>query len=228
MSSTKPVIVLVPGAWTIPHSYHKLVSVLQAAPYNYIVHVLALPSNNGAQRPNTFDDDTAAVRSVVEPLVVAGHEVILLMHSYGGAVGGSSVEGLSRKERQAADQLGGVVHLVYLSAYLLKQGQSVWDVLVEGGGDTPERKALVEFKDNGTWLPVDPISGLYHDLKPEDQEEQKAGIRPHFLSALLAPAKHEAWKHTPSTYIYTTEDRWVPPAFQVGFFSSFFSHKKHH
>ncbi|KAL2293616.1 hypothetical protein FJTKL_05468 [Diaporthe vaccinii] len=103
------------------------------------------------------------------------------MHSYGGVVGSSSIAGLTKKDRQDKGLPGGISHLFYISAYMLAKGQRAWDILVQAGGDTPERRTLVEFKDDGTWLPTDAISGLYHDLEPEDQEEQKAGIRPHFF-----------------------------------------------
>lgn len=215
MPSKQPLIVLVPGAWTPPTAYHKLVSLLEKAPYNFTVHSPALSSNNGATPPNSFEADVEAVRSAVEPLVTAGNEVILIMHSYGGVVGSSSIAGLTKKDRQAKGLTGGVSHLFYISAYMLAKDQSAWDILVQAGGDTPERRKLVEFKDDGTWLPTDAISGLYHDLEPEDQEEQRAGIRPHFFSALLGKATYEPWRDVPSTYIYTSEDVWVPPSFQV-------------
>ncbi|KAH8763615.1 Alpha/Beta hydrolase protein [Diaporthe sp. PMI_573] len=191
MSSSKPVIVLVPGAWTPPTAYHKLTDILKSPPYNYTV-----------------------VRSALEPLVTAGREVVLVMHSYGGVVGSSASKDLTKKDRQAVGLPGGISHLFYISAYLLAKDQSAWDVLVEAGGDTPERRTLVEFKDDGTWLPTDAISGLYHDLDPEDQKEQVAGIRPHFFTALMGKATHEPWKDVPSTYIYSAEDVWVPPSFQ--------------
>ncbi|KUI70960.1 hypothetical protein VM1G_05840 [Cytospora mali] len=214
MSSTQPIIVLVPGASTPPKAYHKLVSLLESPPYNYTVHIPALASNNGAQPPNTFEADVAGVRSVVEPLVTAGNQVLMVMHSYGGAVGSSAAAGLSRKDREADNLPGGVVHLLYLAAYMLTKDQSVWDIMVLCGGDSPERKALVDLREDGTWLPKDAVWGLYHDLEPEDQEEQKAGITPQFLAALMGKATYEAWRDIPSTYVYTTKDRWVPPAFQ--------------
>lgn len=215
MHSKQPLLVLVPGAWTPPSAYHKLVTLLKNAPYNFTVHSPALASNNGATPPNSFEADVEAVRSAIEPLVTAGNDVVLIMHSYGGVVGSSSISGLTKKDRQDKALLGGICHLLYISAYMLAKGQSAWDILVRAGGDTPERRTLVEFKDDGTWLPTDAISGLYHDLEPEDQEEQKVGIRPHFFSALLGKATYEPWRDVPSTYIYTEEDLWVPPSFQV-------------
>lgn len=217
MPSKQPLIVLVPGAWTPPSAYHKLVTLLENAPYNFTVHSPALASNNGATPPNSFEADVEAVRSVVEPLVTAGNDVVLIMHSYGGVVGSSSIAGLTKKDRQTSGLPGGISHLFYISAYMLAKGQSVWDVVVQAGGDTPERRALVEFKDDGTWLPIDAVSGLYHDLEPEDQGEQKAGVRPHFFAAVLGKAIYEPWRDVPSTYIYTEQDVWVPPSFQVGY-----------
>lgn len=214
MSSSKPEIVLVTGAWTPPTAYHKLVDLLKSPPYNFTVHSPTLASNNGAKLPNTFEDDVEGIRSVIEELVVrAGKEVVLVMHSYGGVVGSSATKGLTKKDRQ--DLPGGITHLFYISAYLLAKDQSAWDVLVEANGNTPERQKLVEFKDDGTWLPTDAVSGLYHDLDPEDQREQVAGIQPHNFVALMGKATHEPWREVPSTYIYTSEDLWVPPSFQV-------------
>lgn len=215
MSSPKPTIVFVTGAWTPPKAYHKLVSILESTPYNFTVHTPALASNNGATTPNTFEADVEGVRAAIEPLVAAGDDVLLMMHSYGGVVGSSAAAGLTKKARQAQGQPGGVSHLFYISAYLLARDQSAWDVLVQAGGDTPERRTLVEFSDDGTWLPTDAVSGLYHDLAPEDQEEQTAGIRPHNFVALMGKATGEPWREVPSTYIYTSEDRWMPPSFQV-------------
>lgn len=215
MPSKQPLIVLVPGAWTPPAAYHKLTSLLENKPYNFTVHSPALASNNGAAPLNSFEADVEAVRSAIEPLVTVGNDIVLIMHSYGGVVGSSATAGLTRKDRQARGLPGGVSHLFYISAYMLAKDQSAWDILVQAGGDTPERRKLVEFKDDGTWLPTDAVSGLYHDLEPEDQEEQVAGIRPHFFSALLGKATCEPWRDVPSTYIYTSEDVWVPPSFQV-------------
>ena len=55
---------------------------------------------------------------------------------------------------------------------------------------------------------------MYHDLDPEDQEEQKHQLKPHTLSSVYGELEYEAWKDIPSTYVRTTEDRCVPPIFQ--------------
>ena len=212
MASQRPAVVIVPGAWTSPAAYRKLRSALEARAIT--VHIPDLPTNNGARPPDSsYEADVAAVHETIESLVVWGSSVLVLMHSYGGAVGTDAVQGLARKERQSKHLPGGVVHLLYLSAYLLAQGQSVWTI-VEKSGIAPSQAGLVTIEEDGTWLPNDPIWGMYHDLDPADQQEQKDQIKPHNLSSLYGPTKYEGWKDIPSTYVSTTDDRWVPPLFQ--------------
>lgn len=47
------------------------------------------------------------------------------MHSYGDFASRESLQGLPKAERQASNQSGGVVALVYLTAWMLDEGQSV-------------------------------------------------------------------------------------------------------
>ncbi|KAI0160764.1 Alpha/beta hydrolase fold-1 [Xylariaceae sp. FL1272] len=89
-----PSVVLVPGAWTPPEAYHRLVHSFEAKLFD--VHVPALPTNNGRRPPiSTFAEDIAAVRHVVEELVDHGKHVLMLMHSYGGIAGTSALQGLT-------------------------------------------------------------------------------------------------------------------------------------
>ncbi|KAH8704009.1 hypothetical protein BGW36DRAFT_287325, partial [Talaromyces proteolyticus] len=54
------------------------------------------------------------VLRIVEQLVESDQRVIMLMHSYGGAVGTDAVEGLSlsvRQSQKSGQSVGGVIHL---------------------------------------------------------------------------------------------------------------------
>ncbi|KAI8966557.1 alpha/beta-hydrolase [Daldinia sp. FL1419] len=212
MSASQPTIVLVPGAWTLPAAYRKLVDALRAK--SFTVYVPALPSNNGARPPNSSHEaDVAAVREIVETLVNDGNEVILFMHSYGGVVGTNAIEGLTRKDCEAKGASGGVIYLFYLSAYLLAKGQSIWS-LIEGLGVSLKDVPEITFEEDGTWFLNDPVQALCHDVSPEDQEEQKRQSTHHNLDAIKGQTVYEAWRDVPSTYIFTTQDRRVPPILQ--------------
>ena len=130
MSSTKPHIVLVPGAWHTGACYDLIIPLLQDA--GYATTALTLPSV-GAEPPVTStDQDAAVVHSAVSDLVDVGQDIVVVMHSYGAVPGSDGVKGLSKKERagQGLDEGGpggGVVALVYLCAWMMPEGKSITD-----------------------------------------------------------------------------------------------------
>ncbi|KAK8061104.1 alpha/beta-hydrolase [Apiospora hydei] len=213
MSAEQPTVVIVPGAWTPPEAYHKLRNALEAKAFT--VYVPTLPTNNGHRPPDSsFDDDVQAVRQVVQRLVKNdGKEVIMLMHSYGGVVGTTALRGLTRKDRASQGLPGGVVHLLYAAAFLLALDQNIRTV-VQAVNLTRGSDGLVQFADDGTWFPTDPVSLLYQDLAPEDQEEQARLLKWGNAVVLTGNTTYGAWMDVPTLYVRATEDRWLPPAFQ--------------
>ena len=212
-SFRKPAIVLVSGAWCVPAHYEMLTSALEAA--GYTVHVPAKPTCSGVRPPTaSFADDVGYVRAVVAALVEAGETVIILMHSYGGAVGTDALRELTAPSRRARGLSGGVVHLLYLCAYLLTADWSIMDVVHKGGG-TELLASAVEVADDGTCMLRDPIATLCHDLEDAIEQRRHAELLAWFpLDALEGKLTFEAWREVPATYIRTTEDRCVPPAYQ--------------
>ncbi|KAK6858402.1 signal peptide protein [Apiospora arundinis] len=134
------------------------------------------------------------------------------MHSYGGVVGTTALRGLTRKDRESQGLPGGVVHLLYAAAFMLALNQNIRTVVQ--AVSLPDRDGLVQFANDGTWFPVEPISLLYHDLTPEDQKQQSSLLKWGNAAILTGNTTYEAWKDVPTLYVYTTEDRWLPPAFQ--------------
>ncbi|KAK8133532.1 alpha/beta-hydrolase [Apiospora sp. TS-2023a] len=212
MIAELPAIVLVPGAWTAPAAFHQLIRILETK--GFTVHAPALPTNNGHRPPDSsFDDDVQAVRQVVQRLVEdEGKEVMVLMHSYGGVVGTTALRGLTRQDRETRGQLGGVVHLLYAAAFLLALHQSVRTVVQTV--NLPGREGLVQFADDGTWFPTDPVALLYPDLSPDDQEEQRRLLAWGNAAILTGDTTYEAWRDVPTLYVRVTEDPWLPSEFQ--------------
>lgn len=65
------------------------------------------------------------------PSINAGREVILIMHSYSGGPGAVAAKGLSLAERRAAGKPGGIIGLIFISAFIAEEGQTL---LSSGGG----------------------------------------------------------------------------------------------
>lgn len=125
----KPHIVLIPGAWHSGDCYDILIPFLQT--YGYHTTALTLPSV-GAEPPLTeIEPEIDHIRNNIVPLLDQNQEVVVVMHSYGGFAGTAALKGLSKIDRQAADQAGGITALVYLTAWMMDVGQSI---RASGGG----------------------------------------------------------------------------------------------
>lgn len=133
MSTEKPTILFVPGAWHFPAGYDAVRELLK--PLSYPTEAVALPSI-GAEPPNkALSDDMAYTRAAIEKVVEAGKKVVLVTHSYGGVVGSCAVEDLGFAQRKSAGKEGGVINFVYMSAFALPKGASLLDAL--GGNPLP-------------------------------------------------------------------------------------------
>jgi len=75
--------------------------------------------------------DVEVVRNQVICLLEKSRSVMMLLHSYGGAVGTEAVKGLSARERVAEGLSGGVVRLIYMCGFMLQVGDCV------GGASLP-------------------------------------------------------------------------------------------
>ncbi|KAJ5367890.1 alpha/beta-hydrolase [Penicillium cataractarum] len=123
-----PTIVFVPGAWHTCDYYKQVISILMAKGFPTVT--VNLPSVGGI---SSMADDALAIQEVTSKLVYDGQEIILVMHSYGGIPGTESAKGLSRELRLAKGEPGGIIALVYVTAYLIKEGMSVetWAMKME-------------------------------------------------------------------------------------------------
>lgn len=124
-----PTIVLVQDPFQVPAVYERLVHSLQNLDYMTIQP--RPPSCSNTDDPEypktTLIDDALAVRKELVRQVEHEHQtVVVVMHSYGGLVGGEAIpEDLSYTKRQSLGLLGGVIHLFYFCAYVLDQGESL-------------------------------------------------------------------------------------------------------
>ncbi|KAF7587384.1 hypothetical protein BBP40_007350 [Aspergillus hancockii] len=203
--NTLPTIVLVHGAWHTPASYQTYIEALQERGFQ--VHCPHLPTCSGVSPPTaSLSDDIVCVNNVVQSLVDAGDRVLLLMHSYGGVVGSSAIDGLSWTERQAAGQPGGVIHLLYLCAYILDAGVTPWSILQEAKVDHLWSQ-VIDTDSSGLSCFRDPNMGLFSRRADQDIVDKALQTMVRFPDAVMhCPTTGAAWKTIPTTYISTLDD----------------------
>lgn len=127
MASEKPTILLIPGAWHQANAVEDVAIILRAQ--RYPVHTMALLSVGGPTSTTVADDAEDIRQRYLTPLVTQGKEVIVVMHSYSGIPGTESIKGFARKDLAAQGKKGGVIGLLYITAFLVAAGQSVASIL---------------------------------------------------------------------------------------------------
>ena len=128
-----PTIVLVPGAFHVASSMDLLSSQLEQAGYD--TKIIGLVTVN--QPKFTVQDDVAVLAGeVLLPLIEKqGKDVVLYLHSYAGFPGSAAIKGLSKTERLAAGKRGGILGLIYQSAFIPKSGDTLKQMI--GGNYAP-------------------------------------------------------------------------------------------
>ncbi|KAF2094415.1 alpha/beta-hydrolase [Rhizodiscina lignyota] len=205
----KPHIVLIHGAYHDSSTWSLLEPLLNNAGYE--TSALDLPSV-GAEPPlTTIAPDVEYVRSVITPMVEAGKSVVVVLHSYSGIIGTTSLSGLTAEHRSAQKLPGGVTALVYLCAWMLDVGQST----VEMGGGRGGKLGPAAVRNDGKHLwHLKPIEAFYHDIPREEAEARASKLRHHSAQTLQAKVEHAAWKEVPVTYLVCRNDVTIPAEHQ--------------
>lgn len=202
--------VLLHGAWHGPWCWEFQVPELSALGYD--VETVHLPSTQGVAGKTQWDDANA-VRGVLEQLLAAGKRVVVLAHSYAGAIGGAAIIGLSEKERAAKNLPGGVVGLVHLCAYVFPGGMDQGAV-IKGMGGLPY--VTWDSPSEGLFTPKDPRNMFFRpDVSEERIEWSVRQLSPQSTAATTGIVPPQAWQDdshfaTRFGYILCTEDTAIP------------------
>jgi pimeloyl-ACP methyl ester carboxylesterase len=202
------VAVLVHGAWHGGWCWDPVVAELEERGHS--VWTLDLPSRDNPA--GDLHGDAQAVKELVESL---GRPVVLMGHSYGGAV-----------ITEASAGTDAVKHLVYLTAVVPDVGESVLDAgtaAFAGTGGPPAEEqvattdemtaddaagAVMDFHDDGTMScrPERAVDLFYHDCDPSVAAEAVAALVPQPLLTFSQASAGAGWKEHPSTYVVCTDD----------------------
>jgi pimeloyl-ACP methyl ester carboxylesterase len=190
MSPRKPTVVIVHGAFADASSWNDVISRLQEQNYD----VIAPPNPLRGVR-----EDSAYIASFLQQI---DGPVLLVAHSYGGAVASN-----------AAASASNVVGLVYVAALIPQEGERLADVQSK---DSILNALLIERQypvgPNGQTAPeffIDPAhfrSAYAADVDEDRTLLMAIGQRPIAGAAFAEPSGPVAWKSLPSWAIVATED----------------------
>ena len=144
-------------------------------------------------------DDVAVTKRVI---AAQGGPVVLVGHSYGGAV------------ITEAGNDPNVVSLVYIAAFALDKGESVAALIKDPIPGEPMPPILPP---NDGFLLLDSEkfpAAFAGDVEPETAAFMADSQVPWGLDALNGTISEAAWKKKPSSYLISTDDKMIPPRAQ--------------
>jgi pimeloyl-ACP methyl ester carboxylesterase len=186
-----PSVVLVHAAWADASSWNKVIPSLQRKGMQVLAVQIPLTS---------LSDDAATVRRTLKR--VSG-PVVLVGHSYGGAVVTASGSGNLN-----------VKALVYVAAMAPDEGETVSQLLHRS---TPHvsAPALVPDENAFLWMSAKGFAdAVAHDSSAEDAELMAATQKPIAIKCVEEPMSRPAWRDKPSWYLVAERDRMIAPETQ--------------
>jgi pimeloyl-ACP methyl ester carboxylesterase len=184
-AQTSPTIVLVHGAWADASSWQRVIPVLQSNGLTVVA----------VQNPTTsLAADVAAARQAID--LIEG-PVVLVGHSWGGTV------------ITEAGNAPNVKALVYVAAFAPDEGQSTGDQ-VQAHQAPPGLSTVVPYGDSFLKMSTEGwIKNVAQDL-PEEEARVLATVQPPLALITFGDKVSEAaWKHRPSWYVVSRDDRAV-------------------
>ncbi|MBB2975366.1 pimeloyl-ACP methyl ester carboxylesterase [Microbacterium endophyticum] len=179
-------VVLVHGAGGSPASWSLVTPLLEAEGLTFSV------ADNPSQ---SLRDD---VERVIEIIEAAGDDILLVGHSYGGAV----ISNAGRHER--------VRGLVYIAAFAPDQGESVQDIVTRY--PAAEVESFMTRGPNGEWLWGDSPAAreaLAWDVPAEVWDRREEDHRESADAIFTDLTGEPAWRDLPAWYLLATRDKHI-------------------
>lgn len=123
ISTPQPHVLIIPGAWHPASTMASFADALEAAGFAATV----VPTRSVGTRDVTLQDDEAQAKALLQPLLDDGKDVIVLGHSYGGFVITGLIAGLDKRGREAQGLGGGILGVIYLSAFIPIEGETTFE-----------------------------------------------------------------------------------------------------
>ena len=191
-----PTVVLVHGAWHGAWCWAALQGELDAR--DIASFAIDLPGHGASL--DDFGDLVGNADHVARVLAKLDRRVVLVGHSYGGAV-----------ITQAASPSADVSHLIYISAFVPDVGETVIG-LSQSLPDAPTKlSGAMVIGTNGcsTINPELAHDAFYGHGDPTSSAAHVARLCAQPFATFTQPLSNAAWRHIPSTFVRCTDDQAV-------------------
>lgn len=199
MPTQKPTaILIIHGAYFLPSSWPPIINDFTNS--QYTVRCPRLPTCGDERPPKaSLADDVAAVRTAANELIDAGHNILVLAHSYGGIVACEAIT----EDLYASTNRSGIISLVFLSAWLIQPGNKFEDVFKKYG---VQSEVDLGNNEDGTFFAKNAPASFYNDIDPVEAHELAKANVTHNLFAVSGAITHAPWKDLSTMYVFCSRD----------------------
>ena len=130
---------------------------------------------------------------------------------------------LTKAERAKKGLKGGVMHMLYLCAFVVPVGKSLGEALLEKNELPPFIPVAVGLlwhsrvkqvtdsnQEDSTCTMESPAQRFYNDLPEREAKKWVSELRPQLAEAQLSPLTNAAYRFIPSTYLFCENDQALP------------------
>ncbi|KAI2469422.1 alpha/beta-hydrolase [Annulohypoxylon bovei var. microspora] len=212
MSSQKPVVVIIHGAFFSPMHYRGLIEPLRAQGYTVICPTMPTTGLDDTVAGKTYVDDVGRVLDLLTPYLDEGREAVVLGHSQGGIAASAVTESQTVQDRKNRGLKGGIKAVIYLTALAIPtKGASLLGML----GDTLPPIYRVE----GPFYVLTEFALSAQGGDEGIPEEERVGLKKSLVhqskASLEAPILYTAVDvKVPKTYIVCSKDSSLPASLQ--------------
>ena len=205
----RPTLIFVHGAWHSPDAWDKVAPLMDGRQFKCVR--IALPSTKPGP-PCSFADDVEMVRNAILAETRQSNDVVLVVHSYGGAVGSTALKGLTLSKELPTGSVqttaGHVIGLVMLVSFFITTGLFFTGHL----GNRPSPWWTPNPENGRAELTLDPSPLFYNDLPPEEGEFWARKLNSQSTAGLMEGGEHAyaGWMDVPAWYLACNNDKAVP------------------
>ncbi|OQE27824.1 hypothetical protein PENSTE_c004G09508 [Penicillium steckii] len=210
-----PVFLLTPGSFATPIAYTRPAEALRAKGYDAQIIDLLSVGDGTRQPPATMEDDAAHIRKAILSVIDGPNprDVILAPHSYSGIPTTCAAKGLDKKSRQAEGKSTAVTGIIYLTSFILSEGESLRSIMAEFDALPEPLLSGVP----GGYLPQFPkefAPVVFNDLSAEDGLKFLGYMAQHASDSYDGKVSYAAWKDIPCVTMIPSIDSVVPVPMQ--------------
>ncbi|UII27412.1 alpha/beta hydrolase [Fulvivirga maritima] len=207
---------LVHGAWHPEGSWNKMVVGLEK--FGHEVHTIQLPGLGTDRTPISQITLATHVNAVTSKMQEIGSGITLVGHSYGGVVISQAAENLS----SYVDQV------VYVSAFMLNDGQSLFDIAATDLNSVVTQNIVIT--GDSVFIPEDAYENAFYNYG-QNSNNKNIDEDIYFIKTLLVPqplatfttpiSLSSAYNNLDKVYISCTDDRAITPQAQQNMYSNY-------